>query len=168
MTCGSHDTATSVGNRLRGDQAMHRRKLFLILPALVLLASRPVRAAGKTHRLALQVSDNDPEKMTAALNVAANVSRFYSDQGDEVEIVIVAFNAGLHMLRTDTSPVKARLDSFAQSMPNVSFIGCGNTVESMKKSEHKDIVLVPQAKVEPAGGVTLIELAEKGYVIVRP
>lgn len=147
---------------------MHRRKTFLALPALVATNASSARAAGKTHRLALQVSDNDPEKMTAALNVAANVSRFYSEQGDETEVVIVAFNAGLHMLRTDTSPVKARLDSFAQGMPNVTFIGCGNTIESMKKSEHKDIVLIPHAKVEPAGVVTLIELAEKGWVLVRP
>lgn len=147
---------------------MYRRKTFLALPALVAITPEPARAAGRTHRLALQVSDNDSDKMTAALNVAANVSRFYSDQGDEVDVVIVAFNAGLHMLRTDTSPVKARLQSFAQSMPNVRFIGCGNTIDSMKRSEHKDIVLVPQAVVEPAGVVTLIELSEKGYTVVRP
>ena len=57
------------------------------------------------HRLALQISDNDPAKMNAVLNVAANVSKYYSDKGDEVEIQIVAFNAGLNMLRQDKSPV---------------------------------------------------------------
>ena len=147
---------------------MHRRKTFLALPALMAATPGKARAAGKTHRLVLQVSDNDPDRMTAALNVAANVSRHYSDQGDETEIVIVAFNAGLHMLRVDTSPVKARLDSFAQSMPNVQFEACGNTIQSMKKREGKDITIVPQARIVPAGVVTLIELAEKGWVIVRP
>ena len=44
-------------------------------------------------------------------NVAANVSRFYSKKGEEIDIQIVAFNAGLHMLRDDTSPVKPRLKS---------------------------------------------------------
>lgn len=148
---------------------MYRRKTFLALPALLAPATpRAARAAGKTHRLALQVSDNDPDKMNAALNVAANVSRHYSDQGDEVEIVIVAFNAGLHMLRADTSPVKARLDSFAQGMPNVGFAACDNTIQSMKKREGKDVPIVPQAKIVPAGVVTLIELAEQGWVLVRP
>jgi intracellular sulfur oxidation DsrE/DsrF family protein len=125
-------------------------------------------AAGKTHKLALQVSDNDADKMNAALNVAANVSRHYADLGDEVEITIVAFNAGLHMLRADTSPVKARLQSFAQGMPNVTFDACNNTIEGMKKREGKDIPIVPMAKIVPAGVVTLIELSEKGWTIVRP
>jgi len=147
---------------------VHRRKTFLALPALVAATPGKARAAGRTHRLVLQVSDNDPDKMNAALNVAANVSRHYSDQGDQTEIVIAAFNAGLHMLRTDTSPVKARLESFAQGMPNVTFEACDNTIQSMKRREGKDIPIVAQARIVPAGVVSLIELAEKGWVIVRP
>ncbi len=50
----------------------------------------------------------------AVLNVAANVSKYYSHKGEEGDIEIVAFNAGLHMLREDSSPVKARLKSFKQ------------------------------------------------------
>ena len=78
--------------------------------------------AAEKHKLALQISDNDPEKMNAVLNVAANVSKYYSDKGEEADIQIVAFNAGLHMLRDDTSPVKPRLKSFKEGMPNVSFM----------------------------------------------
>ncbi len=65
--------------------------------------------AGEKHKLALQISDNDPDKMNAVLNVAANVSKYYSDKGEEIDIQIVAFNAGLNMLLADTSPVKPRL-----------------------------------------------------------
>ncbi len=36
------------------------------------------------HRLALQISDNDAAKMATVLNVAANVSRHYSEIGEEV------------------------------------------------------------------------------------
>ena len=68
-------------------------------------------AAGDVYKLALQISDNDKQKMNTVLNVAANVSRYYSDKGDEVQIEIVAFNAGLHMLRADTSPVRERVPS---------------------------------------------------------
>ena len=97
------------------------KALALIVALFALLAVVPAQA-GEPHKLALQISDNTPEKMNAVLNVAANVSKYYSDKGHEVEIQIVAFNAGLHMLRDDTSPVKPRLTSFKQSMPNVSFI----------------------------------------------
>ncbi len=125
-------------------------------------------AAGAEHKLALQVSDNDIDKMNAALNVAANVSRLYAERGDTVQIEIVAFNAGLHMLRSDTSPVKDRLKSFAGSMPNVAFRACGNTLEAMTKREAKPISIVETATIVPAGVVTLMELSEKGWTIVRP
>jgi intracellular sulfur oxidation DsrE/DsrF family protein len=142
------------------------RALFaaiLLLP----LALAPAQAMEK-HRLALQISDNDPAKMNAVLNVAANVSKYYSDNGDEVEVEVVAFNAGLHMLRGDTSPVKERLASFKQGMPNVSFMACENTLAAMTKTEGKEPPLVDNATRVPAGIVTLIELSEKGWTIVRP
>jgi uncharacterized protein len=142
------------------------RALFTALLLLPLaLASA---GAGEKHKLALQISDNDADKMNAVLNVAANVSKFYSDKGEEIDIQIVAFNAGLHMLRDDTSPVKPRLKSFKQGMPNVSFIACENTLESMARKEGKEPPLVDNAERVKAGVVTLIELGEKGWTIVRP
>jgi intracellular sulfur oxidation DsrE/DsrF family protein len=142
------------------------RALFaavLLLP----LAFAPAGAMEK-HRLALQISDNDAVKMNAVLNVAANVSKYYSDKGDEIEIQIVAFNAGLNMLRTDKSPVLPRLNSFKQGMPNVSFIACENTLDAMTRTEGKEPPLVENATRVPAGVVTLMELGEKGWTIVRP
>jgi uncharacterized protein len=125
-------------------------------------------SAMEKHRLALQISDNDPVKMNAVLNVAANVSKYYSDKGDEVEIQIVAFNAGLNMLRQDKSPVLDRLKSFKQGMPDVAFMACENTLDAMTRVEGKEPPLVDNATRVPAGVVTLIELGEKGWTIVRP
>ena len=124
--------------------------------------------AGQPHRLALQISDNTPEKMNAVLNVAANVSKYYADKGEEVEIQIIAFNAGLHMLREDTSPVKPRIASLAKSIPNVSFKACQNTIDGMTKREGKDIPIVAEADRVPSGAVRLIELSETGWTILRP
>jgi intracellular sulfur oxidation DsrE/DsrF family protein len=142
-------------------------KAFALIVALLALLVVPAQA-GEPHKLALQISDNTPEKMNAVLNVAANVSKYYSDKGQEVEIQIVAFNAGLHMLRDDTSSVKPRLKSFKQSMPNVSFIACDNTLHSMTRNEGKEPPLVENVEHVEAGVVRLIELAEKGWTIVRP
>ncbi len=142
------------------------RALFaalLLLP--VVLVPAP---AMEHHKLALQISDNDPGRMNAVLNVAANVSKYYSDKGDEVEIQIVAFNAGLNMLLEDRSPVLDRLKSFKQGMPNVSFMACENTLDSMTRSEGKEPALVENAQRVKAGVATLIELGEKGWTIVRP
>ncbi|HME30189.1 MAG TPA: hypothetical protein VKE53_10050 [Pseudolabrys sp.] len=142
------------------------RALFAALLLLPLVCAPAV--AAEKHKLALQISDNDADKMHAVLNVAANVSKYYSDKGEEVEIQIVAFNAGLHMLRDDTSPVKPRLKSFQQGMPNVSFMACQNTLEAMARKEGKEPALVENAERVKAGIVTLIELGEKGWTIVRP
>ena len=142
-------------------------KAFALIVALYALLVVPAQA-GEPHRLALQISDNTPEKMNAVLNVASNVSKYYSDKGQEVEIQIVVFNAGLHMLRDDTSPVKPRLKSFKQSMPNVSFIACDNTLHSMTRNEGKEPPLVENIEHVEAGVVRLIELSEKGWTIVRP
>jgi hypothetical protein len=145
---------------------IQRRALFVALLLLPLAISGA--QAMEKHRLALQISDNDPDKMNAVLNVAANVSKYYTDKGDEVEIQIVAFNAGLNMLRADKSPVLSRLKSCKQGMENVSFMACENTLDAMTRKEGKEPLLVENAKRVPAGVVTLMELGEKGWTIVRP
>lgn len=142
--------------------------LFVALAVALPLATSAAWANDKPHRLALQISDGDEHKMNAVLNVAANVSRYYSDKGEEVEIRIVAFNAGLNMLLADRTPVATRLKSFKQGMPNVTFDACENTLDSITRKEGKEPPLVENAKRVPAGVVTLIELSEKGWTIVRP
>jgi intracellular sulfur oxidation DsrE/DsrF family protein len=147
---------------------MNRRVLIgCAAGALALLSVSAAPAAPKIHKLALQISDNAPDKMNAVLNVAANVSRYYSDKGEEVEIEIVAFNAGLHMLR-DTSPVKDRVANARKSLTNVSFKACKNTMDTMAKNEGKPVVLLPDTDVVEAGVTRLIELNESGWTIVRP
>ena len=144
----------------------------MLRPLLAALLFVPLAFASagamEKHRLALQISDNDPVKMNAVLNVATNVSKYYSDKGDEVEIQIVAFNAGLNMLRQDKSPVLERLKSFKQGMPDVSFMACENTLEAMTRTEGKEPPLVENAVRVKAGVVTLIELGDKGWTIIRP
>ena len=120
----------------------------MLVAGLVTFAGNGMAAEG-VHKLALQISDNDKAKMNTVLNVAANVSRYYSDKGEQVDIEIIAFNAGLHMLREDTSPVKARITSFSQSMPNVKFQACANTLEGMTKKEGKEPPLVKSAHIVP-------------------
>lgn len=147
-----------------------RRQILLAAASVALAASgtATIAAAAEPHRLALQISDEDPAKMRAVLDVAANVSRHYSGEGDEVEIVVVAFNGGLDMLLADRSPVKERVLGFAKSMPNVSFIACGNTLETLASKEGRQPPLLAGVTVVKTGVATLLELAEKNWTIVRP
>ena len=134
------------------------RSAFAQLPA----------AKNKEHRLILQVNSNDAAAMNLALNNAMNVTQYYRDLGEKVQIEVVTFGPGLHMLRNDTSPVKARIETMALSAPEVSFKACGNTQENMRKAEDKDIPLIPQAQVVKSGVVRVMELQEQGWAYVKP
>src|SRR5262245_1869881 len=99
--------------------------------------SKRLAAAKKLHHLVLQVDTNEPAMMNLALNNATNVAQYYKALGEKVEIEVVTFGPGLHMLRDDTSPVKARIKAIAASTPTISFKACGNTQENMSKAENR-------------------------------
>ncbi|XIA66244.1 hypothetical protein ACFIOY_09460 [Bradyrhizobium sp. TZ2] len=122
----------------------------------------------KLHNLVLQVNVNDPALMNLALNNATNVAQYYKDRGEKVTIEVVTFGPGLHMLRDDTSPVKARIKSIKEGNPAISFKACGNTQENMHRAENKDIPLIPEATVVKSGVVRVMELQEGGWTYVRP
>lgn len=121
-----------------------------------------------THRLVLQVNTNDAAAMNLALNNATNVAQYYKELGEKVKIEVVTFGPGLHMLREDTSPVKARIEEMTLSTPEVSFKACGNTQEKMRKAENKDIAIVAQAEVVKSGVVHVMELQERAWSYVKP
>ncbi len=122
----------------------------------------------KTHKLAIQVAENNPQLMNLALNNARNVFDYYKSKGEEVAIEVVTFGPGLHMLRDDTSPVKQRIAAMALETPGVTFIACANTQANMSKQENKQISLISEAKVMPSGVVRIMELQDKGYAYLRP
>ena len=131
--------------------------------------NRTTAAANRTqqHRLAVQIDVNDPALMNLVV-VLSNAAQHYNEIGQKVEIEVVAFGPGLHMLREDTSPVKARIKSMSETMPELTFSACGNTRENMTKAESKDIPLISQAKVTKSGVVRLMELQERGWSYLRP
>lgn len=134
----------------------------------ILNANARIPSNAKAHNLILQVNTNDPAAMNLALNNATNVAQYYKDLGEKVKIEVVTFGPGLHMLREDTSPVKARIEEMALSTPEISFKACGNTQEKMHSAEKKDIPIIRQAEVVKSGVVRVMELQEKGWNYVKP
>ena len=148
--------------------------LFLTAPPSSAQSSKPVPTptawdiSKKAHRLVLQVNTNEPSTMSLALNNATNVEQYYKTLGEKIEIEVVAFGPGLHMLRDDTSPVKDRIKAIAEKTPSISFKACGNTQENMGKAENKTIPLISQATLVKSGVVRVMELQEQGWTYVRP
>ncbi len=154
-----------------------RRAAGLALACL--LAAAPAAAVGaaaaaeaparsKPHRVVIQVSENDPKLMNLALNNAENLTSFYKQAGETVQIEIVAYGPGLAIFRSDTSPVKERLAAISDRIKGVSFSGCGNTLTNQSKQEDKAISLVPEAHVVPTGIARIVQLEEQGWTYIRP
>lgn len=120
------------------------------------------------HRLVLYISEADMDRMNGVLDVAANVSRHYSGVGEEVEIEVVAYGDGLHMLRADSSPVRQRLTNFLQSMVNVTFQACGNTLDTMERNEGARPPLIDGVDMVQTGVAHLLQRSEEGWTLVRP
>ena len=148
---------------------MFRRLATAALLSIAFVASA-VAADPKPHRLAIQVNQNDPQVMNLALNNATNVLEYYRGKNEEVEIDIVTYGPGLHMLRSDTSPVQDRLKRLKEmAFPSkVQFSACNNTRQGMEKTEGKAISVVSDATIVPSGVVRIMELQEQGWSYVRP
>jgi intracellular sulfur oxidation DsrE/DsrF family protein len=158
------------------------RSLGLALTALMLAAwlqsgsvdaqaaDKPAatQAAAKVHKVAIQVSQNDKAQMDLALNNARNITEYYKAKGETALIEIVTYGPGLHMLRTDTSPVKDRIAPMSLAYPNLRFVGCGNTQANQSKAEGKSVTLIEEATLMPSGVVRLMELQEAGYTYIKP
>lgn len=144
------------------------KKLLMSLLVGLFAFAAPAMAEEGVHKLVLQITDDNPQKMNTVLNVINNITKHYQEQGEIIEVEVVAFNKGLHMLRADTSPVAKRLKAFQQSMPDVQFSACGNTLQGMAKKEGKEPPLLEVATMVPAGVGRLMELSEAGWTIIRP
>lgn len=139
-----------------------------MIAAVALFQAPLTIAAEKSHKVVIHVDENDAQRMNLALNNAKNVTKYYRAKDEEVEIEIVVYGPGLHMLREDTSPVKARVVTFAATYENVSFRSCGNTLNAMTRKEGKEPPLLDIADSVPSGVVHLMERQEEGWSYIRP
>jgi intracellular sulfur oxidation DsrE/DsrF family protein len=147
---------------------MLRRLATIALLAIAFASS--ALAADKPHRVAIQVDQNDPQVMNLALNNATNVIEYYRARSEDVDVDIVTYGPGLHMLRADTSPVQDRIKRLKDmAFPGkIQFSACNNTKQGMEKAEGKAISILPDATIVPSGVVRLMELQEQGWSYVRP
>jgi len=125
-------------------------------------------AGEKVHRIAVHVDQNDPKVMNMALNNVVNLNNYYAKKGEKIIIEVVAYGPGLHMFRSDTSPVKARIEKMSLQFDNLEFSACGNTRRKMSAKAGKKVAIMSEANMVPSGVVQLLELQEKGYAYLRP
>jgi uncharacterized protein len=141
-----------------------------VVASVMALASGAHAGDRKPHHIAIQIDQNDAQVMNLVLNNATNVVEYYRGKNEEVDVDIVAYGPGLHMLRADTSPVRDRIKQLKDmAFPGkVQFSACNNTKQGMEKAEGHAISVISDATIVPSGVVRLMELQEQGWSYVRP
>jgi intracellular sulfur oxidation DsrE/DsrF family protein len=146
------------------------RRLATIAVLSLAIATSASAATVKPRHIAIQIDQNDPQVMNLVLNNATHVIEHYRAKNQDVDVDIVAYGPGLHMLRADTSPVQDRIKRLKDMVfpGKIQFSACNNTKQGMEKAEGHEIPIVANATIVPSGVVHLMELQEQGWSYVRP
>ena len=141
--------------------------------AVLMLMSRPPVAQAQPallpdkpfaeHRLALQLSDNDPKKEGLIISIANNLLKAYDP--DKIAIEVVTFGPGIDLLRPE-NPNRQRVESLIAQ--GVKFDVCLNTVDSIERETGKRPNIIPLAIPVQVGVAQILSLTENGFTLVRP
>lgn len=117
-------------------------------------------APPQKERVVFSVSDKDAVKWNLALNNAGNVQ---SNVGkDKVDIEIVVFGPGIHMLTADSTAA----NRISQAIKNgVKIVACENSMTNFKLAKAD---MNPNISYVPGGVVELMQLQKAGWAYVRP
>src|SRR5437763_15271544 len=138
--------------------------LMLILTAAV--HAQPAPLPDKPfaeHRLALQLSDNDPKKEGLVISIANNLLKAYDP--DKIAIEVVTFGPGIDLLRPE-NPNRQRVESLIAQ--GVKFDVCLNTLDSIERETGKRPAIIPAAVPVQVGVAQILALTENGFTLVRP
>src|SRR3978361_175237 len=103
--------------------------LMIVLSTIVRAQPRPLQDKPfAEHRIALQLSDNDPKKQGLIISVAYNLLKAYDP--DKVAIEVVAFGPGIDLLRPENAN-RQRVESLIAQ--GVKFDICLNTIDTIER-----------------------------------
>lgn len=139
-----------------------KKFINLTLLSLFLMLAGQLMAA-TDNKIVIQVSSNDQQTQTIALNNAVNIQKALGM--DNVIIEVVAYGPGLSLLTAD-SPQSKRVSSLAAQ--DIRFSACGNTMKKIARKKGKEPVLSEGVEVIPAGVMRIMELQQQGYAYLRP
>ncbi|MEO6895389.1 MAG: DsrE family protein [Caldimonas sp.] len=143
------------------------KRSFLLAGGALLVAALPFVSRAQTqaaapaakNRALFQVTDNDPARWNMILNNMTNLREGVG--GEAIEIELVAFGPGIHMLKAD-SPVKARIAAALKS--GVTINGCQNTMTGMKLTPAD---MLPEIAYVPSGVVEVMRKQQQGWAYIR-
>jgi intracellular sulfur oxidation DsrE/DsrF family protein len=152
--------------RLKAGALARTMLAALVLTLPIAAQAQPALLPDKPfaeHRLALQLSDNDPKKEGLIISIANNLLKAYDP--DKIAIEVVTFGPGIDLLRPE-NPNRQRVESLIAQ--GVKFDVCLNTVDSIERETGKRPAIIPLAIPVQVGVAQILTLTENGFTLVRP
>ena len=136
---------------------------FCLLCAVPVHAEDDGKPFAEAHVL-LQVSDADPVKQAAVIDIANNLMKHYGGP-DTVDIEILAFGPGIALYRSD-NPLRPRLESLLPS--GVRLVVCKNTLDTLERTTGAAPQLIDGLIYVQTGVARIVERVGQGFVLVKP
>jgi intracellular sulfur oxidation DsrE/DsrF family protein len=130
-------------------------------------SAKPIDDAA-TRNIVMHVNVADPVQLNLVMNNLENILDHYVKRDNDVAIRVVCHGPGLHLLRTDTSPVMDRIENMMDNAEQLAFYACSNTLARMTKAEGKAPELLAAAILVAAGLPEIIELQRQGWIYLKP
>lgn len=139
--------------------------------AILLLAALPARADTELANpkpdwdnprlIALQMTENDANRVNAIFHNAINLQKFYGQ--DNVKVAIVAYGPGVRALLRASAPAAERVQALGDY--GIEFVACGNTMQTIGAKPED---LLPGVAMVTAGIADLVERQIKGWHVIVP
>jgi intracellular sulfur oxidation DsrE/DsrF family protein len=141
-------------------------KLLMLVLASQSWAEMPVNEAKPfaVEHILLQLSDADPSKQAAVLDVANNLIKHYGGP-DMVDIEIIGFGSGIQLYERGNA-LAPRISSLLAN--EVRFVVCKNTLDTLERVKGRAPELVDGLIYVQTGVAYMAEKSRQGYVLVRP
>jgi uncharacterized protein len=152
---------------------LHSRGAWLVVSAAIVIALGVGGVLAETlhphpHQVVFQINTDDIVSMKHAVSNSTNLVRYFRDRRQPVQIEIVAYDAGIAMLRDDQSPVRDVLGYIHTKFPEIAFTVCGSSKAIIEQREGHPVPLIEGTRVVPFGIVRIVGLQEAGWSYIRP
>lgn len=140
---------------------MKKIVLFLLIAVFTYAQSTfsdPQPTFDNPRKLVIQLYDSEVTKVNHNLSSIYNILKEYPSES--LKVVVVAYGNGMRALKNDyDAKTLTRIQSLMEY--DVEFVGCKNTMETMKWSESD---FIDDIEYVQAGIVEIIERQVSGYV----
>jgi intracellular sulfur oxidation DsrE/DsrF family protein len=119
-----------------------------------------------TDRLVVHVDTASPEIFDRALTQTEKLLADAKLHGRNVQLHLAANSKGLDLFRVSTSPYAQRIAELKARYPNLTLIGCGQTISRLRE-RNQDVTLLPEVTVVSAVLDEVVDDLQDGWTYIK-